>query len=43
MNFHHLTSGDKTLIGRGVSTDIRASVKAYLDGINKILKCAKLF
>ena len=39
-----LTSGDKTLIGRGVSTDIiEASVKAYLDGINKILKMYNYF
>lgn len=33
-----VTHGDKTIIGRGVSTDIiEASVKAYLDSINKLI------
>ena len=30
---------NKTILGRGTSTDIvEASVKAYLDGVNKLLK-----
>ncbi len=34
-----LTHGDKNIIGRGMSTDIvEASVKAYIDGINKLIK-----
>lgn len=34
-----LTYEDKNIIGRGMSTDIvEASVKAYLDGINKLLR-----
>ncbi len=34
-----ITYDDKNIIGRGMSTDIvEASVKAYLDGINKLLK-----
>ncbi len=34
-----LTYEDKNIIGRGMSTDIvEASVKAYLDGINKLFK-----
>ncbi len=36
--FITITHEDKNIIGRGVSTDIiEASVKAYLDGINKVL------
>jgi 2-isopropylmalate synthase len=30
---------DKNIIGRGISTDIvEASVKAYLDGVNKLIR-----
>jgi len=32
-----LTSGDKKVVGRGVSTDIiEASILAYLNGVNKL-------
>ncbi len=34
---------DKTIVGRGTSTDvIEASIKAYLNGINKLLSLMKL-
>jgi 2-isopropylmalate synthase len=38
-----LTYQEKTIVGRGTSTDIiEASVKAYLNGINKLIQLGKL-
>ena len=39
-----LSANDRQVIGRGAATDIiEASAKAYLDGLNKLVKIVKPF